>query len=168
VKLKIFKENHRKNAKFPISLFTSRSVLLALIDIGYFREYNDRFNFWLFNFFFDDQKAILSMIGKSYNLPTILLAMVIVWVGLVTSYIKLVSRVTMGKHTTAFSMATYALSMFAFLIAAARGSISRRPLQQIDVAITGNAFLNKCVPNSSYALYFAWKDFMHQNSIKLV
>jgi hypothetical protein len=62
----------------------------------------------------------------------------------------------MGKHKTTFPMPTYTLSRFAFLRAAAGGSRSRRSFQQIDIAMIGNAFVNRGVPNSYYVLSFAW------------
>jgi phosphoglycerol transferase MdoB-like AlkP superfamily enzyme len=144
------------------------TVILAVIEIGYFKEYNDRFNFWVFNFLFDDQKAILSTIRKSYNLLGISTIIILVSTGLIFSYWKLVSKITPEKHRNVWTISIFALLMGTFLIAAARGSVSRRPLQQIDVAITGNKFLNKCVPNAYYAMYYAWKDFLHSNDIKYI
>ncbi|MDR1233135.1 MAG: sulfatase-like hydrolase/transferase [Puniceicoccales bacterium] len=161
-------EKLSKIFKFVVSLFTCITVTLALIEIGYFKEYNDRFNFWVFNFLFDDQKAILSTIRKSYNLLGISVILIVVSVGLTFFYRKLVSRVTLEKHRSAWAMSVCALLMGIFFIAAARGSVSRRPLQQIDAAVTGNKFLNKCVPNAYYAMYFAWKDFLHSNDIKCI
>ncbi|MDR2432659.1 MAG: sulfatase-like hydrolase/transferase, partial [Puniceicoccales bacterium] len=157
-----------KILKFIISLFTCITVILAVIEIGYFKEYNDRFNFWFFNFLFDDQKAILSTIRKSYNLLGVSAIVILVSVGLIFFYRKLVSKVTLEKHRSVLAMSVFTLLMGIFLIATARGSISRRPLQQIDVAITGNKFLNKCIPNAYYAMYFAWKDFLHSNNIKCI
>ncbi|MDR1457371.1 MAG: sulfatase-like hydrolase/transferase [Puniceicoccales bacterium] len=154
--------------KFTVSLFTCMTVILAVVEIGYFKEYNDRFNFWVFNFLFDDQKAILSTIRKSYNLLGTSAILVPVSVGLIFFYRKLVSKVTLEKHRSALAMAVFSLLIGIFLIVAARGSASRRPLQQIDVAITGNKFLNKCVPNAYYAMYFAWKDFLHSNDIRCI
>ncbi|MDR2628992.1 MAG: hypothetical protein LBC30_03330, partial [Puniceicoccales bacterium] len=154
--------------KFIVSLFTCITVILAVVEIGYFKEYNDRFNFWIFNFLFDDQKAVLLTIRKSYNLLGISMVVILVSVGLVFFYQKLVSKVTLEKHGSALVMSIFTLLMGTFLIAAARGSVSKRPLQQIDVAITGNKFLNKCVPNAYYAMFFAWKDFLHSNDIKYI
>jgi phosphoglycerol transferase MdoB-like AlkP superfamily enzyme len=154
--------------KFVVSLFTCITIILAVIEIGYFKEYNDRFNFWVFNFLFDDQKAILSTIRKSYNLLGILAILIVVSAGLIFFYRKLVSKVSLEKHRSAWAMSVCALLMGIFFIAAARGSVSRRPLQQIDAAVTGNKFLNKCVPNAYYAMYFAWKDFLHSNYTRCI
>ncbi|MDR1528186.1 MAG: sulfatase-like hydrolase/transferase [Puniceicoccales bacterium] len=157
-----------KFLKFVVALFTCITVILAVIEIGYFKEYNDRFNFWVFNFLFDDRKAILSTIKKSYNLLGVSAIIIFVSAGLTFFYRKLVSKITLEKHRNAWTMLIFTLFIGTFLIVAARGSASSRPLEQVDVAITGNKFLNKCVPNAYYAIYFAWKDFLHSNDVKCI
>jgi hypothetical protein len=147
-------------------VFACITVIVAVIEIGYFKKYSDRFNFWLFNFLFDDQKAILLTIRKRSNLLGVSAIVILGSVGLIFFYEKLVSKVTLEKHRSGLAMSVFTLLMGIFLIATARGSVSRRSLQQIDVSITGNKFLNKYVLNAYYAIYFAWKDFLHSNNIK--
>ncbi|MDR1414001.1 MAG: LTA synthase family protein [Puniceicoccales bacterium] len=154
--------------KFFISVAIVLTVALTLLDIGYFREYNDRYNFWLFNFFFDDRAAILATIRKSYNLWLIASVAIMASVALIIFYLKLASQAIVTACRNRLSWTVAFLLFAVFFIEAARGMTLRRPLQQIDVAVTGNAFLNKCVPNSYYALYFAWKDFAQNGSIEAV
>ncbi|MDR0715482.1 MAG: sulfatase-like hydrolase/transferase [Puniceicoccales bacterium] len=161
-----FQHNLLKVFKFYIALLIFVTVALATVDIKYFKEYGNRFNFWVFNFLFDDQKAILTTIWKDYNPLGMLLFTTGISICLIVFYLKLIAHVTVTKHKFASAWLVSTVLMLIFLIIAARGSISRRPLQQKDIAMTGHQFLNKCVPNSYYALYFAWKEFSEQNSIK--
>jgi phosphoglycerol transferase MdoB-like AlkP superfamily enzyme len=117
---------------------------------------------------FDDQRAILKTIGKSYNLWAVAAIIVAASACLVFFYLKLVSRIAVIKREGVVSWVLSVATMCVFLVAAARGFTLLRPLQQVDVAITGNSFLNKCVPNAYYALYFAGKEFREQNYIKLI
>ncbi|MDR3273753.1 MAG: sulfatase-like hydrolase/transferase [Puniceicoccales bacterium] len=165
---KDFQNKLCKLHKLCVALFTFATVTLAIIDIEYFKEYNDRFNFWVFNFLFDDKRAILTTIWKDYSPLAVILSAAGISICLILLYLKLSARIALSEHKNASAwLIIVALMLFAF-VAAARGSISRRPLQQIDVAITGHTFLNKCVPNAYYALYFALKEFRRQNSIKLI
>jgi phosphoglycerol transferase MdoB-like AlkP superfamily enzyme len=153
--------------KIFVSVFIILSVALAIVDIGYLKEYNDRFNFWIFNFFFDDQRAILATIQKTYNLPLVAATGLAISGCLVFFYLKFMRRFSVLRYGSFQSFLGHSILMLVFFVAAARGSVSRRPLQQIDAAITGNEFLNKCVPNSYYALYFAWKEFGTQSNVAL-
>lgn len=49
------------------TLFLIFSSILFVVTIGYFREFNDQFNHFLFEFLYDDTTAILVTIWKEYH-----------------------------------------------------------------------------------------------------
>jgi phosphoglycerol transferase MdoB-like AlkP superfamily enzyme len=148
-----------------VRLFLFITLLLGLLDVLYVREYHERFNFWLFNFFFDDRGAVLKTIFTSYPLGRYLLCIVLLFWLLCRIYGRLTRLAdALGGRPSAWASRLLTPLTLILLIAAARGSWVGRPLQQIDVAITGNALLNRHLPNSYYALYFAHKEYRLQHS----
>jgi hypothetical protein len=121
-----------------------------------------------FVIFFDDKKAIFTTVWKEYNPLVVTLSAAVISVCLIIFYLKLSASIALSEHKNVLTWLAIVVLMLFVFVAAARGSISQRPLQQIDVAGTGHKSLNKCVPNSYYALYFASKEFRNQSSIKLI
>ncbi|MDR0351073.1 MAG: LTA synthase family protein [Puniceicoccales bacterium] len=132
------------------------AIGLSVIDFVYFEEYNDQFNWWILNFLFDDKVAILKTIWSDY--PIVKMALITGFISgiLCYLYIKLDRCLCCRKLCKASIFCKFA-AMVIFVIGfvfALRGTYTRRPLQVLDVAITGNTFLNKLVINPAYALYY--------------
>ncbi|MDR2735623.1 MAG: sulfatase-like hydrolase/transferase [Puniceicoccales bacterium] len=134
------------------------AVSLSLVDFAYFKEYKDQFNWWVLNFLFDDKVAILKTIWIDYPIIRMLLAAILIskifchfynkWDRMECVWVKKLSRANAWCNWVAIGV-----FLLGFLFAL-RGTFGRRPLQMLDVAITGDPFLNKLVINPAYALYY--------------
>lgn len=142
------------------------TIVLYVGNIGFFAEYHDQYNHWIYGIFHDDSWAILQTIWKTYPVIWIVLGTVglcilslkcfINWMGvgkglmdgLTISWIwKLLSIV--------FLVIFYAIGL--------RGSIQSRPLQYEDTGVTTDYFLNKLVANPYFALYYTRSEIEHLN-----
>ncbi|HOX57758.1 MAG TPA: LTA synthase family protein [Candidatus Paceibacterota bacterium] len=142
-------------------LFAVFSTLLGVVAIGFFSEYKDHFNHWIFGVIFDDFKAVLKTIWAAYPVIPALLALV---VGVAATWFLLrwfVSKPFATGDWLSSRLATWprrglALGMLLLLIVAgARGSVATRPIQLKDAAVTGDSVLNKMVVNPYSALRYA-------------
>lgn len=128
-----------------------------VVDVGYFREYHDQFNHWIFGLVFDDRGAIAQTIWKTYPvvwlvLLTAALAAATIWTGrragrAIGARISLPSNVWVRRATPVVLVALVFLGM--------RASLGRRPVQLKDAAVTRDTQLNKLVLNPFAALRYA-------------
>lgn len=145
-----------------LGLFTVLFIVLGIVDLGFFREYDDQFNHFILGVVTDDFRAILATIGKAYPLPMIVLGAVLASACLIWLGWRWARRPWRGPEAlSGLSLpgrAALVLVLSALIIVSARGSIHKRPLQLKDAAVTADPFLNKCVPNPLRALHFAIQD----------
>ncbi len=126
-------------------------------DVGYFVEYQNQFDHWIFGLIYDDQRAILETIWKSYPIVWLTLGILATLVVSVWGVNKLCQVTSARLHvaprfaTGIFRLLTVFL-MIALIVFGARGSVGRRPIQLKDAATTGDEFLNKVVVNPFVAL----------------
>ena len=144
------------------------SVLVFVLDIGYFKEYHDQFNHWIFGLVFDDRGAIARTIWRSYPVLWISLGVVLATLGLV-----LVGRRGWHRVSTLLQpppllggewlrwLAPTVTAGLVFL--GLRASFGSRPVQVKDAAVTRDSFLNKMVMNPYAALRHAVKDHQTLN-----
>jgi hypothetical protein len=59
-------------------VLTSVSLITFVVDVGYFQEYHDQFNHWIFGLLYDDNAAIAQTIWKSYPVVWLLVLTVVV------------------------------------------------------------------------------------------
>src|SRR4030081_3059479 len=57
--------------QLTIVIVLSLCAIVFVTDVAYFAEYDDQFNHWIFGLIYDDRRAILTTIWKSY--PVVLL-----------------------------------------------------------------------------------------------
>jgi phosphoglycerol transferase MdoB-like AlkP superfamily enzyme len=134
-------------------------ALAFVTDAAYFAEYGDQFNYWIFGLVYDDRGAIVTTIWKTY--PVVSLAALGAIGALVA--VRAVSRVTrlaLDARVPRWLDRRWPRALALVLVVtltgfALRGSFGRRPLQEKDIATTGDVFLNKLVPNPFFALYAA-------------
>jgi len=138
------------------------SVMTFVVDVGYFHEYHDQFNHWVFGLVFDDRGAIAQTIMKSYPILWLLvlvltLAAALIWSG------RRVWRVLSGRLVLPMALAcgwgrwVTPIVAVAFLMAGIRASLGLRPIQMKDAAVTRDPFLNKLVMNPYAAFRYAVK-----------
>jgi phosphoglycerol transferase MdoB-like AlkP superfamily enzyme len=140
------------------------TTIAWVVTFGYFNEYNDQFNYVLFNLYYDDTTAIFKTIWADYH-PLFYLFII---GGVSTLAIALQKRFVqrqfispdkiMERRFRPFSSIIIALAIIAMVVTAARGSIGLRPAQRKDIAVAKDTFLNQSVVNPYFALLFAVED----------
>ena len=153
---------HARVHKATVILSMIACTVAFVGDLAYFQEYQDQFNHWIFGLIYDDRRAIVQTIWKSY--PILWLALGMLGAGLagVGSIGRLCHAVSARSRVSpAFSSGLFKVLlpvvMMGFIVLGARGSLGSRPMQLKDAAVTGDAFLNKLVLNPFSALSFAVK-----------
>lgn len=145
-------------------LFIILTIALFGVTIGYFREYDDQFNHFLFGFIYDDTGAILTTIWKEYHPILSFIAMGVVLLPGIRLKRRFLAKPFFSDEflrAHPFSLTGRVMVTFivvAFFVLALRGSIGRRPAQRHDAAVTGDEFLNKIILNPHLALKYALKD----------
>lgn len=140
------------------------TTLTWVVTFGYFQEYNEQFNYVLFNLYYDDTAAIFKTIWTGYH-PLIyffiigslsVLALALQKKFLQRQFIS-PDRIA-SRRFTPFSGIVTAFVVIALVVTAARGSIGLRPVQRKDIAVAKDAFLNQAVVNPYFSLLFAVED----------
>ncbi|MDR1458255.1 MAG: LTA synthase family protein [Puniceicoccales bacterium] len=144
-----------------------------MIDFVYFEEYNDQFNWWVLNFLFDDKIAIFRTIWIDY--PVIKMALIAGFISGIFCYLYIrLDRCECSCLRTLCSVngcgkLAMAIVFIIGFVFALRGTCTRRPLQVLDAAITGDVFLNKLVINPAYALYhLLFRNYDRKNLAELI
>ncbi len=145
------------------------TVLLYIGDIGFFTEYHDQYNHWVYGLFHDDFRAILETIWKTYP---------VIWIGIGAVALSVLSLVLfywwmrVGEFSMVFmdrvpAAWLWKILLIIFVIAlylvGLRGSVKSRPLQYEDTGVTRDYFLNKLVVNPYFALYYTRSENRHLN-----
>lgn len=157
--------------RFAARIRTAFSVLFILLTsiawgftFVYFKEYNEQFNYLIFNLYYDDIRAIIQTIWADYHPVRVLLI-----IGALSAVALLVRTYLLRRHTgmqdtlatrrfTLASRAAIFLLILSLVAVGVRGSIGRRPAQRKDAAISKDDFLNKAVVNPYFSLLFAVQD----------
>jgi phosphoglycerol transferase MdoB-like AlkP superfamily enzyme len=152
-------------------LFILLTSIAWVFTFVYFKEYNEQFNYFIFNLYYDDTKAIMQTIWTDYHpIPVLIIISVISTIAfsVVQFLLKRRPRATETIAARQFSLVSrilISLLILALLIVASRGSIGRRPAQRKDAAISRDAFLNKSVVNPYFSLLFAIQDHVLQTGL---
>lgn len=145
-------------------LFVVLSTGLGVLAIGFFKEYKDHFNHWIFGLVFDDLGAVLRTVWASYPVIPASAGLVggiaITWLVLRRMLAQPFVRgdQLQGRLGSWPRQAGALILLGLAVLAAARGSVSRRPVQLKDAAVTGDPVLNKMVVNPYSALRYAVAD----------
>ncbi len=156
------------------SVFIVLTLVLSIINTGFFAEYHEQFNHWIFGLFFDDKRAIWHTVYKTYPLLPLLgllIALSALFIFGLKRFIKKPFCDTYAYHpwvVNRFVQGVLCIVSIALFVGGLRGSFGDRPLQNIDIAITKDSLLNRIVVNSYFALVYAAYDHQAaQNSQKL-
>ena len=147
-----------RHALTPVVL--SLYALAFVTDAAYFTEYDDQFDHWIFGLVYDDRGAIATTIWKTYPVASLLALCAIGALASTWLVRRLSRRASVAATAPVWLERGYARGIaFVLLVALTgfglRGSVGRRPLQEKDIATTGDVLLNKLVPNPFFALYTA-------------
>lgn len=160
----------RRVRRAVLTLFMSVTVFIGAIDIAYFGEYHDQFNHWVLGAVFDDLRAVLITAWKEYpvlwgllGLSAAAATLVYVagrWIMRCSERPGLIERLTGGQVLRIFAIVLLIVG-YAFAV---HGSVTNRPVQQKDAAITSDGFLNSTVLNPYSALRYAIVDYLRLSS----
>ncbi len=133
-------------------------IILAA-DIGFYSYFQNHINIMIFGLFEDDTRSLMSTFAENYNIPLVAAGCSLVFViiyfvcryfirSIKTSPMRTVNYRPLAKVAfTVLLVAGNALS--------ARGSLNMFPLNPMDAAISGDAFINKLSLNGIHTLYKA-------------
>lgn len=150
------------------AIFISITIPLGIINIGFFSEYHEQFNHWIFGLLFDDRVAIWKTIYKTYPLlPLLALSCFLSFILIVglKRFLKRPFCDTYAYHPCVLPrplQVVLFVACIALFVGGLRGSFGNRPLQNIDIAITKDSLLNRIIPNAYFALVYAIYD--HQTA----
>ncbi len=142
------------------------SALFLGIDIGFFREYNERINSFIFQFFLDDTKALVVTIWKDYHPILFFLAMGVVTTIGTMVIVRLLRKTWFpapsgsGRMFLFCARSVISVTLLALLVVSARGTLAGQPFHRKSLAITHDEFLNKSVINVFSALRYAIIEFV--------
>jgi phosphoglycerol transferase MdoB-like AlkP superfamily enzyme len=148
--------------------FIALTSIAWVFTFVYFREYNEQFNHFIFNLYYDDTTAILQTIWAGYHpIPVFIIVSIVIsaLLALRSRFVRYSPARDNGLATRSFPHAAriaVSLLVLLLLIAAARGSIGRRPAQRKDAGISRDEFLNKAVVNPFFSLLYAVQDHRMQ------
>jgi phosphoglycerol transferase MdoB-like AlkP superfamily enzyme len=163
---------HRRVRQLTIVVALTLCAIIFVADVGYFAEYDNQFDHWIFGLIYDDRAAIFETIWKSYH---VLLLGVAVLVGvpigtwLLNKLCRKAEQANLpnflgGKSARAITIIIVAIWAFV----GARVWLGRNLAGLKNAQSTGDAFLNKIVLNPFFALRYAiWQEHTMQKSAGL-
>ena len=146
------------------TLFLVGSSILFVVTVGYFREFDDQFNHFVFGFLYDDTTAILTTIWKEFHPLRNFSVMALLLVPVLFAKKRFVDGGTVPEESVPrhrippslrIAITLLTILLFAFAI---RGSFGRRPAQRKDAGVTRDEFLNKTILNPHLSLRYAISD----------
>lgn len=151
-------------------LFVILSVVICVITLNYYYEYNDQFNMFLFLGIYDDQSAILQTIWDYYH-PLLNISACIFFsiLGIyIFSRFANKNRLAnwLSKIKGLFPKILLVTALIACIIFTLRGSIIRRPATRVKAVVTRNNLLNKTIINPYRSFIYAYSDFKKVNQVK--
>jgi phosphoglycerol transferase MdoB-like AlkP superfamily enzyme len=153
-------------------LFLIFSSTLFVVTFGYFREFNNQFNHFLFGFLYDDTSAILLTIWKEYHPLRNFSLMFLLLIPVFAIKKRFLSKKTVFEETLLrfrippFLRISITLLTLVILVCGMRGSLGRRPAQRKDAGVIKDEFLNKTILNPYMSLRYAVKDHRELSDTK--
>lgn len=137
---------------------TSFLILLGSVcNYFYYQTYHNHFDIFLFSFFDDDTKAVVSNIWDDYPIVKCTIGIfVLTLLNALLSHVQLHQRIEfLPNNYESALLSVVAIVLFVFF---ARGSISTFPLRRENAQVSEFVPLNKMTPNAFMALDWANKD----------
>jgi phosphoglycerol transferase MdoB-like AlkP superfamily enzyme len=163
---------HQRIRRLAVVITLSLCAIIFIADVGYFAEYDNQFDHWIFGLIYDDRAAILATIWKSYH---VVLLIVVGAIGVAASA-WLLSKLCQKAETadvpvsvgtkTARVIIVIVIAVWAFV--GARVWLGKNLAGLKNAESTGDVFLNKIVLNPFFALRYAiWQEHTMQKSAGL-
>ena len=152
-----------------VVLVLSLCAIVFVSDVGYFAEYDSQFDHWIFGLLYDDRRAILSTIWKTYPIIPLVVISAITVICCAWAINKLcgvaastdLPNVLASKWTRAVTVVVIGL----WILTGTRVWPHYHLVTVKNAAGTGDVFLNKIALNPFFALRYAiWE---HRNLQKV-
>ena len=163
---------HPRIRRLTTVIVLSLCTIVFVTDVAYFAEYNDQFNHWIFGLIYDDRRAILTTIWKSY--PVVLLILIGAAAVAISAWaLNKLYRVAGAAELPVFlgtkpARAITFLLIVIWVFVGARVWLGKNLKGLKNAATTGDVFLNKIVLNPFFALRYAiWQETTMQRSAGL-
>jgi len=158
-----------KTRLFFIIFFTVITLFLSIITITYFKEYDNQFNYNLFEGLYDDKVAIAKTIIDSYN-PLLSLTIFVFFLLISAMIIKRIEKFKINLDSVnslnIFNKIILLTTIVLLFIFALRGAIGfDRPAMRKWAYVTKDNFLNKTIINPVKSLIYAYKDYKYLHNI---
>jgi len=143
--------------------FTTIALFLSIITVTYFKEYDNQFNYYLFEGLHDDKIAIAKTILSSYH-PFISLS-IFVFLLIVCIYsIKKIEDIQLDFHflndVTIYTKIVMLAFIFSISVFAIRGALGiNKPATRKWAYVSKDDFLNKTIINPIKSIIYAYKDY---------
>src|SRR5712691_4946552 len=163
---------HQRIRRLTVIITLSLCAIIFIADVGYFAEYDNQFDHWIFGLIYDDRAAIFETIWKSYHvvLPIIVAA---VAVGIAAWLFNKILRQAESADIPDF-LGTKTARVVTIIIVAiwvfvgARVWLGKNLAGLKNAESTGDVFLNKIVLNPFFALRYAiWQEHTMEKSAGL-
>lgn len=148
-------------------VFIVSSVVISVIDINYYKEYQDQFNHFLFMGLYDDQKAVLQSIISDYH-PIrngLIILIIIVILFKIFKYYENKNKIHTFLNSFDFKFKNIAFKILALVlfVGSIRGSYTEYPVRRFYAAVSPDNFVNKTIINPFRALNYAISDYNEIN-----
>ena len=160
---------HERIRRLTIVIILTLCAVVFVTDVGYFAEYDDQFNHWIFGLIYDDRRAIFTTIWKSYPI-VLLIVLTSGAVGISVWVLNKLCRIA-GSAEVPVVLGTRSARAITFIVIAiwalfgSRGWLGKNGVKLKDAGATGDVFLNKIVLNPFFALRYAiWQERNMQKS----
>ena len=149
-----------KVARVLFWLGVAFTVLLDLINIGFYQFYGTPISASIFGLFQDDTKAIIKTLWSDWPIGTYLgiYALSLIIPGVLGALSFRQKPLKPYEHGPSLKKRIGVLLIGTLImVLASRGSISKFPLRQQDLNVSTNPFINTTIVNGPFALYRAYK-----------
>lgn len=144
-------------------IFIVTSAVLCVVSFGYFTEFRNVFDGFIFNIYYDDTMAIFTTMGSEYHLiPYLIMMGVVASLGVFLLRRFLAFGGMPSSSPAAFvsrpSRGIISVTLVIPFLFLTTGSFGSHPPKRSDAAITTDDFLNKTILNPYMALHYAIKE----------
>ncbi len=148
-------------------IFAIFSVVISVITLNYYKEYQNQFDHFLFLGLYDDQKAVAQSIFKEFN-PFLNISVCITLIFILVKIFQFYENKTkierfLDAIQLKYKNFIFSFFMLIFIIVSARGSFSEYPVRKFYSSITADEFINKTIVNPFRALSYAIEDYQELN-----
>jgi phosphoglycerol transferase MdoB-like AlkP superfamily enzyme len=163
---------HKRIRRLTTVLALILCAIIFVADIGYFAEYDNQFDHWIFGLIYDDRAAIFETIWKSYHLILLIFVgaiAVAIGIWLLGKILRQAESADVPNFlgTKVARVLTVALIVI-WAFVGARVWLGKNLAGLKNAESTGDVFLNKIVLNPFFALRYAiWQEHTMEKSTGL-